>query len=194
MTNFDEYYVDEKLNRQLQVARAKRYSAQCYHKRNRRNYVCALIVGLLLSLIYFTWQISRPEKPVEPEEVAVTFYETVPPEPQTSEQSIGVFSLTAYCSCEECCGRWALNRPVDENGEPIVYTASGAVAEAGVTVAVDPDVIPLGTQIRIDGLGTYTAQDTGNFAGSVIDIYFDDHEAARAFGRQEAEVWSIIQS
>lgn len=96
---------------------------------------------------------------------------------------LGEFALTAYCPCEVCCGKWALNRP-----DGIVYTASGAEAEAGVTVAVDPDVIPLGTEVYIVGMGWYTAQDTGNFAGNVIDIYFDDHEAACEFGRQAAVV------
>lgn len=96
---------------------------------------------------------------------------------------LGEFALTAYCPCEICCGQWALNRP-----DGIVYTASGEEAVAGVTVAVDPDVIPLGTEIYIVDMGWYTAQDTGNFAGNVIDIYFDDHEAAREFGRQNAIV------
>lgn len=96
---------------------------------------------------------------------------------------LGEFALTAYCPCEECCGKWALNRP-----DGIVYTASGAEAEAGVTVAVDPDVIPLGTDIYIVGMGWYTAQDTGNFAGNVIDIYMTDHDAACEFGRQDAVV------
>lgn len=96
---------------------------------------------------------------------------------------LGEFALTAYCPCEECCGKWALNRP-----DGIVYTASGVVAKEGVTVAVDPDVIPLGTEVYIVGRGWYTAQDTGNFAGNVIDIYFDDHATACEFGRQNAVV------
>ena len=101
---------------------------------------------------------------------------------------LGTFDLTAYCSCEVCCGKWAIDRPTDENGDPIVYTASGAVAEAGVTVAVDPDVIPLGTEVYIMGMGWYKAQDTGAFTGNVIDIYFTDHEAALEFGRRYAVV------
>lgn len=101
---------------------------------------------------------------------------------------LGKFDLTAYCSCEVCCGKWALDRPTDENGEKIVYTASGAVAEAGVTVAVDPDIIPLGSEVYIMGRGWYTAQDTGAFTGNVIDIYFDDHEDACEFGRQHGVV------
>lgn len=101
---------------------------------------------------------------------------------------LGEFAITAYCSCERCCGTWALDRPLDKNGNEIVYTASGAVAEVGVTVAVDPDVIPLGSEVYIDGLGWYKAQDTGAFTGKVVDVYFADHEAACEFGRQAATV------
>lgn len=87
---------------------------------------------------------------------------------------------TAYCSCEKCCGKWALNRP---NG--IVYTASGAEARAEHTIAVDPDVFPYGTVLEIGGI-EYVAEDTGSaIVGNRIDIYFDDHQTALEFGRQE---------
>lgn len=116
------------------------------------------------------------------------------PEPVTNGMEIlGEFELTAYCSCPACCGPWALNRPKDENGREIVYTASGAIAEMGTTVAVDPEVIPLGTDLYIDGMGWFVAQDTGNFSGKVIDIYFSDHAVALEFGRQNARV-SVVSN
>lgn len=87
-------------------------------------------------------------------------------------------TLTAYCPCETCCGVWALDRPGG-----IVYTASGAEAQAGQTIAVDPDVIPLGAWVEIDG-NLYHAEDTGDFSGAVVDLYFDSHEDALQFGRQ----------
>ena len=34
--------------------------------------------------------------------------------------SLGMFTATAYCPCEKCCGKYALSRPIDENGNPIV--------------------------------------------------------------------------
>lgn len=91
---------------------------------------------------------------------------------------------TAYCSCEKCCGKYAKNRPLDENGNPIVLTASGERAVAGVTVGVDPNTIPLGSKVIING-HEYIAQDTGNpnvVKDNVIDVYFDNHNAATAFG------------
>lgn len=93
---------------------------------------------------------------------------------------------TAYCSCSKCCGRYAKNRPLDESGKPIILTASGEKAKEGVTVGVDPKVIPLGSKIIIDG-HEYTAQDTGNskfVKNNVIDVYFDNHEEASEFGVQ----------
>ena len=96
--------------------------------------------------------------------------------------SLGEYKLTSYCACEKCCGYWATIRPLDENGEPIVYTASGAVARQGVTVAADINVLPFGTVLLIGG-EEFTVQDVGGAVqGKHIDIYFEDHQAAREFG------------
>ena len=84
--------------------------------------------------------------------------------------------LTAYCPCELCCGQWAGGN-----------TATGTVPTAGRTVGVDPEVIPLGTTVYIDGQA-YRAEDTGAFTGNIIDIYMDSHEEALRFGRKEATV------
>ncbi len=96
---------------------------------------------------------------------------------QTQEQT---FTVTAYCPCEKCCGAYA-------NG----YTATGEKATQGVTVAADPDVLPMGTEIQIDG-HTYTVQDTGGaIAGNRLDLYFDSHDDALQWGVREKVVrWS----
>ena len=106
-------------------------------------------------------------------------------------KSLGEFVLTAYCSCEKCCGKWALNRPLDENGEQIVYGASGARLIEGISVAVDPDVIPYGTELYING-NIYLAHDCGGaIKGNRIDVYFATHEEAWNFGKQTAEVFIL---
>ena len=103
--------------------------------------------------------------------------------------SLGTFKLTAYCSCQKCCGQFAFNRPVDEYGNEIVYGSTGIRLVAGISVAVDPSVIPYGTQVVING-HTYTAHDTGgSIKGSRIDVYFDNHQDAWNFGTQYAEVF-----
>lgn len=51
-------------------------------------------------------------------------------------------------------------------------TASGVCAKSGRTVAVDPTVIPLGSEVLIEGLGVRVAEDTGGrILGTHIDIY-----------------------
>lgn len=121
--------------------------------------------------------------------------EETPPVASESESevleliSLGEFKITAYCSCHKCCGKWAENRPIDADGNEIVYTASGAVAEAGKTVAVDTSVIPFGTTVVING-HEYIAQDTGSAVkGNVVDIYFDDHQQALNWGCQYLDVY-----
>ena len=48
-------------------------------------------------------------------------------------------------------------------------TASGARPQIGKTIGVDPNVIPYGSIVRIDGK-SYIAQDTGSYTGNHIDI------------------------
>ena len=93
---------------------------------------------------------------------------------------MGWFQTTGYCNCSRCCGKWA--------GGP---TASGAMPRAQHTVAVDPEVIPLGTRILMNGI-EYTAEDTGSGVnGNHIDVYYGDHYTALCHGLQEAEVWIL---
>jgi 3D (Asp-Asp-Asp) domain-containing protein len=69
-------------------------------------------------------------------------------------------------------------------------TATGKQVEEGM-IAVDPDIIPLGTKVEIKGLGDFTAEDTGGkIKGNRIDIYFDTIEEAEKFGRRV--VWIKI--
>lgn len=90
---------------------------------------------------------------------------------------IGECTITAYCPCAECCGRWA-------DG----VTASGLPATPGV-VAVDPEVIPLGSTAVIDGQ-RYLAADTGSgVEGLHIDICMGSHEETVAHGVRTADVW-----
>lgn len=106
--------------------------------------------------------------------------ETVPePEPEWIEAV-----ATAYCPCERCCGSWALNRP-----DGIVYTASGAEAEEDVTIAADWSVYSPGTILYIEGIGERTVQDRGGaISGQKIDVFFNSHEDALRFGRQEVRI------
>lgn len=100
---------------------------------------------------------------------------------------LGEFTLTAYCPRRCCCGKWASG-----------YTATGAWATEGCTIAVDPDVIPYGSRVTLiwpDGTQhTYTAEDCGSgIQGNHIDVFFNDHQAARVFGVQSAMAYLEVE-
>lgn len=62
------------------------------------------------------------------------------------------------------------------------------MATEGRTIAVDPDVIELGSTVTINGRD-YVAEDIGGaIQGERIDVYFDDHADALEFGVQYAEI------
>ena len=93
--------------------------------------------------------------------------------------NLGEYEITAYCACEKCCGK--------SDG----ITATGTVATARRTIAVDPSIIPYGTELIIDG-HTYVAEDCGGaIKGNHIDIYFDSHAEALEFGRQYKNVYVV---
>lgn len=79
--------------------------------------------------------------------------------------------------------------PGDGDGRGI--TATGMVARRGV-VAVDPNVIPLGTRLYIPGYGMAIAADTGGaIRGHRIDLLMDSYGEAMEFGRQSIEVYVL---
>lgn len=97
--------------------------------------------------------------------------------------------ITHYCICKKCCGK---------NPDHPAYgiTASGAKAQPNVTVAVDPKVIPLGSDVLVDygdgEIHSYIAQDTGSgVGGSHIDLCVADHQTAINLGVKTATVWFI---
>jgi len=95
-----------------------------------------------------------------------------PPQARTRVAAPVRFIATAYCT-----GR---------------VTASGAPVAKGI-VAADPDVLPLGSVIRISGVppynGTYRVLDTGGLIRKRrVDVYIPDCAAARRFGRRAVQV------
>ncbi len=67
-------------------------------------------------------------------------------------------------------------------------TATGAPVGYGI-VAVDPNVIPLGTSLSIPGYGDGVAADTGGaIQGAVIDLWFPTAASAGAWGRRTVTI------
>ena len=98
-------------------------------------------------------------------------------------QYIGECTVTYYCceAYEHVCG--------DGDG----LTATGLPVTPGV-VAVDPEVIPLGSTVIIDGQA-YLAADTGGaVGGNHVDICVATHQEAEDLGVTTAEVWVAADS
>lgn len=94
-------------------------------------------------------------------------------------------TVTHYCTCSTCCG-WSTG-----------ITASGRMATPGVSVAVDPDVIPLGADVLVDygdgEINYYRADDTGSgVGGNHIDLCMESHEAALQAGVKTATIWWVM--
>lgn len=97
--------------------------------------------------------------------------------PKEEKICLGKWKITAYCNCEECCGKWAYG-----------FTSSGTMPEEGRTVACNS--LPAGTDIII-GSHRYTVEDTGYLLEEQIDIYFENHNVTDAFGVKYKKVYLI---
>lgn len=173
--------------RQLSAARREAREARHAARMWRSLAWAAVVVALVVLFLALQDRAQAAEVESEPVEARVVQYDP-PPEPMPEiivEEPVrrlhGSCRITAFCACSVCCGEWANNRPLDENGDPIVYGASGKELTPGVSVACS---LPYGTKIQIDGLpGTYIVQDRtaewiqDKYNGMTVDIYMDSHEA-----------------
>lgn len=119
--------------------RARAYSHACRIRRLRNALWAVAAVLTVLLAVELIWLLSSRPAPEgtaqEPQEMAVLL------EPEVTE-STGVFTVTGYCAC--CTPYSHLNRCGD-----LVLTASGEWVHPGEAVAVDPDIIPLGSTVTI---------------------------------------------
>lgn len=137
--------------------------------------VWILVIGAL-AIIYLDI-IMKPLPTIDHNRTIEEYIEEI--EIEEPSKSLGEFTITHYCSCEKCCGKWA-------DG----ITASGSTATENRTIAVDPSVISLGSVVYIDGVGEFVAEDTGSaIVGNRIDIYCGSHEEAITRGIEFREVF-----
>lgn len=100
-------------------------------------------------------------------------------------KDLGVFKVTAYCPCSKCCGQWA-------DSPKTKITSTGAGAYEGVTVAVDPKLIPYGTKLYTEEFGVRMATDCGGaIKGKRLDLYFSSHAKALEFGVKNVRLYAI---
>lgn len=86
-------------------------------------------------------------------------------------------TATAYTAyCEGCSGTTAYGINLRENPHMKV-------------IAVDPNIIPLGTKVWVEGYGYAIAGDTGGaIKGNKIDVFIPSHDQAMQWGVKKVKI------
>ena len=88
-------------------------------------------------------------------------------------------TITAYCPCRQCCGQYS-------DG----LTASGYRIRPGDRFVAGPPGLQFGTLVAVPGYGLVPVLDRGgSIRGDRLDVFFDSHEEALAWGRWVLVVW-----
>lgn len=179
----------EKLNTKIEMVSQIRHTKEQLHSAAdalRQEYVCDEALAKILSdkwkeldtqeqetniqISDLKTQIEKLKKTTSVTEASNGGYEVKTT--NKGETFLGTFEATAYCITGT--------------------TASGTHTTANRTIAVDPKVIPLGSKVRIEGYGTYIAEDTGGVVkGKIVDIYIPGYENCINFGRRKVNVYLI---
>lgn len=97
---------------------------------------------------------------------------------------VGDYKLTHYCT----------EKRVHICGTGAGITITGTQVTAGRTIAVDPSLIPYGTEVYIEGYGWRVAEDGGGAVnGKHIDIAVSTHSIAEAMGTTTGGVWILVK-
>ncbi|SDH33788.1 3D (Asp-Asp-Asp) domain-containing protein [Alteribacillus persepolensis] len=98
---------------------------------------------------------------------------------ETEKQAVRemTVSSTAYtANCSGCSGVTATGINLKANPDQKV-------------ISVDPNVIPLGTEVHVEGYGTAVAGDTGGaIKGNKIDVFFPSRSEALQWGRKDVNI------
>jgi 3D (Asp-Asp-Asp) domain-containing protein len=144
--------------------------------------LCCVASALLLAgVAVFVASGAEPDV-VAVQEVPVVM--VVEPESEPETKVMGHFRVTAYCTCPKCCKKWSKYK----------RTATGIPARAADRIiAVDPRVIPLHSQVWVEGMGWFQAEDKGKLIkGKRLDILMATHYRARRFGAQRRNITVML--
>ena len=95
------------------------------------------------------------------------------------------FTVTAYCPCRRCCGRWADG--ITASGWPVTVNGGRFVAA--------PRDIPFGTYLVIpgycDGCAVPVLDRGGAIKGDKLDVFFPDEPGKPGSGHRAALNWGV---
>lgn len=156
--------------------------------------IIILVLGYVAILALLYWLIvirgciigvNRPQTiPPEatgspPEQKQALRGSIIPPKPPQAK--LGLFTVTAYCPCERCCGAYA-------DG----ITASGHVIQAGDKFVAADRKYPFGTLLIVPGYNNSKPVPVldrgGAIIGNHIDVFFQSHQEALKWGRKKLTI------
>lgn len=151
------------------------------------------LISFLIALMMFGAVIYE-QRTASIEEIPVAVEEQVKVEELNildQATRVGKCTVTYYCICEKCCGK-------SPDHPAYGITKSGRTAIAGISVAVDESIIPLGSKVIIDyGNGDiryHRADDTGSMIkGNRIDVCVWDHQKALELGKKTAMIYYMAK-
>lgn len=194
------------------IEEAKRRRTRMEHRQRRARSIWLVTIFLwagllLLLLLLLPPRVSAAEKVLPEDPGPVSYAEPIgpgAPEEDTREEEaqedfenekieaallekairLDDVTVTHYDPCVKCCGK--------TDG----ITATGVPVTPYYTVAVDPEVIPLGSEVLVDyGDGEihyYRAEDTGGAVrGKHLDLCVTNHTEALTLGVRQATVWFL---
>lgn len=139
----------------------------------KEKFMMTLLLSLLVALFTTGAMLKSKEEPelsciIRDNEVLEepVVNEEVEEETKEELEYLGSFRLTGYCDCEICQEEW------------VGTTALGVAPTEEWTIAVDPDVIPLGSYVYIEGFDhVFRAEDVGAaIQENHIDVFVGSHE------------------
>ncbi|WP_345241218.1 3D domain-containing protein [Pontibacillus salipaludis] len=130
---------------------------------------------------------SLPIKKLEVDKKKTEFarYHTTEQEeqsPSNVERTVHVEATAYTAHCDGCIG-------ITKTGINLLENPNKKV------IAVDPNVIPLGSEVYVEGYGRAIAGDIGSaIQGNRIDLYMKDHNDAMDYGRRQDIKVEILSS
>ena len=177
---------DQRAEAGERTAEAARRRARAAAASGRRWRAAVWFLVICMAAVALVWALSTPAESREGTSAAETADKPLTVQVLEQEKLISTEELanrvrvledcriTYYCPCAKCCGQWA-------DG----ITATGEPFRPWETLAVDPEVIPLGSRVCLvweDGRELWCrAVDTG-VTGTHVDLGVRSHEEALALG------------
>ncbi|WP_428910048.1 LysM peptidoglycan-binding domain-containing protein [Niallia sp. Krafla_26] len=145
------------------------------------NQLSSEIIHPGLELVIYTNKESLQdhEKPVQGGAAAKMTATKAPASEAPTGKEITVEATAYTAECEGCIGITKTGVDLKNNPDKKV-------------IAVDPSVIPLGSEVYVEGYGHATAEDIGSgIKGHEVDVFIPVHEDALEWGRKQVKVTII---